>query len=384
LTVSDVRSKGLWHPGVLGRSEQQETPADNGFDPFNDDAPGEREGLPPGYRMRHDAHWVDRLSQPAAPPIRMVRIEEIDAAPLADAANLEPLVESVAHFGLLQPLLVRRRGGRYQLIAGARRLAAATAAGLVEVPCVLHEVDDEQVRALYEAANTRPSSNPAPAPPDRGLDALSAGATAELPSHLEAIASCLNLFAAEDRPLRERVAIELIRAELQQAAWLSHSLSLLARETPLMRRPTAVRPVLQRAVDAMQLERAVTGLRVNVVCHDPAPDVQVDERLLALALTGALGAMASLAVRSHECELQCVVRQEGSWLSIAVTHTRAALSPRQLAQFFDPDWPERPGGRRAAMGVMTAKRVLELHGGGAEVGVNESGACTMRLLLPVH
>ena len=32
--------------------------------------PALREGLPPGYRMRHDAHWVDRLSQPAAPPIR--------------------------------------------------------------------------------------------------------------------------------------------------------------------------------------------------------------------------------------------------------------------------------------------------------------------------
>ncbi|MGE5358435.1 MAG: ParB/RepB/Spo0J family partition protein [Bacteroidales bacterium] len=369
---------------MLNRSQEDNTPADSVFDPFNDEGPAEREGLPPGYRMRHDAHWVDRLSQPAAPPIRMVSIGEIDAPPLADAADLEPLVASVARFGLLQPLLVRRRSGRYQLIAGARRLAAATSAGLAEVPCVLHEVDDEQVRALYEAANTRASGSAARAEPDRGLDALSAGAIGDLPSHLEAIASCLNLFAADDRPLRERVAIELIRAELEQAAWLSHSLSLLARETPLMRRPTAVGSVLQRVVDGTQLERAVTGLRVDVVCHEPVPDVQVDERLLALALTGVLGAMTSLAARSHDRELQCVVRQEGSALSIAVTHTRAALSTRQLSQFFDPDWSERPGGTRAAVGVLTAKRVLEMHGGSTEVGVNESGACTVRLLLPVH
>ena len=49
--------------------------------------------------------------------------------PPAGEDDLGPLVESVRALGVVQPLLVRRRKGRYELIAGARRLAAAAAAG---------------------------------------------------------------------------------------------------------------------------------------------------------------------------------------------------------------------------------------------------------------
>jgi ParB family chromosome partitioning protein len=67
-----------------------------------------------------------------------------------DEAALQTLAASIARDGLLQPLAVRPKpgGDDYELIAGERRLRAAKAAGLAEVPCVLIETDDEGLGVL--------------------------------------------------------------------------------------------------------------------------------------------------------------------------------------------------------------------------------------------
>lgn len=57
--------------------------------------------------------------------------------------GLEELRDSIALHGVLQPLTVRSRGERYELIAGERRLRAAKMAGLWEVPCIIMDVDLE-------------------------------------------------------------------------------------------------------------------------------------------------------------------------------------------------------------------------------------------------
>ena len=66
-----------------------------------------------------------------------------------DDDELAALTESVKNHGVLQPLVVRAAGDGFQLIAGERRLRAATAAGLAEVPVHVVEFDDQQV---FEAA----------------------------------------------------------------------------------------------------------------------------------------------------------------------------------------------------------------------------------------
>lgn len=55
---------------------------------------------------------------------------------------LDELVASINEHGVLQPLIVRPAGAEYELIAGERRLRAARAAGLAEVPCRVMRVDD--------------------------------------------------------------------------------------------------------------------------------------------------------------------------------------------------------------------------------------------------
>src|SRR5215217_1942983 len=62
-----------------------------------------------------------------------------------DEASLVSLAESIRSHGIVQPLLVRRRGDRYELIAGERRWRAARLAGISQVPVVIKEVPDESL-----------------------------------------------------------------------------------------------------------------------------------------------------------------------------------------------------------------------------------------------
>ena len=57
---------------------------------------------------------------------------------------LDELTESIRSHGVLQPLSVRRVGMNYELIAGERRLRAAVAAGVTDVPCILMSMDEKE------------------------------------------------------------------------------------------------------------------------------------------------------------------------------------------------------------------------------------------------
>lgn len=61
-----------------------------------------------------------------------------------DQEKLEQLAQSIREVGVLQPLLVAERNGRYQIIAGERRWRAARLAGLDQVPCVVREAEQLQ------------------------------------------------------------------------------------------------------------------------------------------------------------------------------------------------------------------------------------------------
>lgn len=69
-----------------------------------------------------------------------------------DEDALRELSESIRSYGILNPLTVRLRAGRYELVAGERRLRAAKLAGLREVPCILVDVsmEDAGLLALVE------------------------------------------------------------------------------------------------------------------------------------------------------------------------------------------------------------------------------------------
>ena len=94
--------------------------------------------------------------------VSYVPVEEIVPGPLQPRKHfsregLEELRDSIAQHGVLQPLTVRQKGERFELIAGERRLRAARMAGLHEVPCIVMDVDMESsgVIALIENIQRR-------------------------------------------------------------------------------------------------------------------------------------------------------------------------------------------------------------------------------------
>jgi ParB family chromosome partitioning protein len=69
-----------------------------------------------------------------------------------DDARLDELASSIRANGVIQPIVVRRTGDRYQIIAGERRWRAALKAGLLRVPIVLRDVEPGHERSLLEMA----------------------------------------------------------------------------------------------------------------------------------------------------------------------------------------------------------------------------------------
>ncbi len=87
---------------------------------------------------------------PSGDEVAMLAIELIEANPLQPRRvfqhdRIEELAQSIRANGIIQPLVVRRREGRYQLVAGERRWRAAKIAGATQVPVVVKDIPDEHL-----------------------------------------------------------------------------------------------------------------------------------------------------------------------------------------------------------------------------------------------
>ncbi len=90
--------------------------------------------------------------------VMVLPVDQIVSSPyqprqIFDSRRLEELAESIRLYGVLSPLSVRLRGGRYELVAGERRLRAARMAGLERVPCLLLDVDGAESGAIALVEN---------------------------------------------------------------------------------------------------------------------------------------------------------------------------------------------------------------------------------------
>jgi ParB family chromosome partitioning protein len=107
--------------------------------------------------MRHDTHFVEELARPSGVAIgRLVPIEDIQPNPKQPRQNLGDLTEltaSIQEKGVLEPILVRPMGSRFQVIAGERRYRAAVEAGLAEIPCIVRDCSDAEVMELALVEN---------------------------------------------------------------------------------------------------------------------------------------------------------------------------------------------------------------------------------------
>lgn len=88
-----------------------------------------------------------------------------------DEEGLNALSQSIKEKGILQPLLVRQRGDKYEIIAGERRWRAAKIAGLREVPVIIKDLDDQETLEIALIENLQ-RENLSPIDEAEGLNRL--------------------------------------------------------------------------------------------------------------------------------------------------------------------------------------------------------------------
>jgi hypothetical protein len=342
--------------------------------------------------MRHDAHYVDQLtSRTTGPQVRLIPIGDIDVARPGEVRDLAPLVKSIQKSGVLQPLLVRPRAGRFELIAGARRLAAAAAAALTEVPCMVHQVDDLRARALAEAENLHGAELSAPVVP---LAIAPVSATArpsqpaaglqELGQSFGTIGSCLHLLAERDTALRDRVALDLVRTEVHRAGRLVQGLRLLAQDPPLSETAVSLVSAFDQVAEGFLPERRLSGVSLTIEPSDGAHRVHGDPEWLAAGLSGALGGMLALVQTARSASLAVKISSSASGSSVVlqIEQSGVTVPAWSIGRFFDTEWTDRPGGFQAAIELAAARRVAELHHGGLEIVAGDRSGCKLVLVLP--
>jgi ParB/RepB/Spo0J family partition protein len=351
-----------------------------------------REGLPPGFRMRADAHYVDQLdARPSSTPVRLIETGAFEAGlPHHADPPSAAFVESIKRFGVLQPLLVTSHGARYRVIAGRRRLAAAIAAGLRDVPCLVQQVDAEHAERMALASNL-PATRPRASLPAVTNAPDKPGLTAELTNIVSSLVSCAELLASPSA-LTQAVAADLVRAEAARALDSLIVIRILRDEMPLSRAPIATQTLLDRLGAAAALERQIRGVALQI---DAASDVRAtmlkaDARLLVSALT-ALASAATALVESVSgaramgdnrpaatIRLRCSL--EGEQIAFSVTQQMVELPAAWLARPFDIAWPIR-NGATALTQLQAARKVAQSHGGSVDV-TGTDGGTSFTLELP--
>ena len=111
-----------------------------------------RSGLPETIGMRHDDHFVDLISSRAiGPRIRMIALEKIDPNPhqaRSELGNIQELMDSIKSKGVLEPILVRSKADRFEIIAGERRYIASKNIGIKEIPCIEMDVQENEAMEI--------------------------------------------------------------------------------------------------------------------------------------------------------------------------------------------------------------------------------------------
>ena len=97
-----------------------------------------------------------------AAPDAMIKLDDIRPNKNQPRKNFDPealaeLSDSIKQNGVLQPILLRKKGQKYEIVAGERRYQAAKMAGLTEIPAVVREISDEDVFKLALIENLQRS-----------------------------------------------------------------------------------------------------------------------------------------------------------------------------------------------------------------------------------
>lgn len=227
--------------------------------------------------------------------ISMIAITELDRNPEQprrefDEEALQALAESMKEAGVLQPLLVIERGGRYQIVAGERRFRAARLAGLTSVPCIVRDftpqeqmeaalienIQREDLNAIEEAAAVRQLMDRCGYTQEKAAKRLGKSRPAvanllrllSLPEAVKAQVTAGKLSAGHARVLAgledEKLQLALAERTVQEGLSVRALEKLAAQPAPMPRAKPEPRPLPLELQDMESRLRDAFGVRTQI------------------------------------------------------------------------------------------------------------------------
>ena len=227
--------------------------------------------------------------------ISMIAITELDRNPEQprrefDEEALQALAESMKEAGVLQPLLVIERGGRYQIVAGERRFRAARLAGLTSVPCIVRDftpqeqmeaalienIQREDLNAIEEAAAVRQLMDRCGYTQEKAAKRLGKSRPAvanllrllSLPETVKAQVTAGKLSAGHARVLAgledEKLQLALAERTVQEGLSVRALEKLAAQPAPMPRAKPEPRPLPLELQDMESRLRDAFGVRTQI------------------------------------------------------------------------------------------------------------------------
>ena len=283
-------------------------------------------------------HATEELEESAASlPTNDLAVAVVDPNPwqprtILGDDDLAELAGSLKEHGLVQPIVVRAKGDRYQLIAGQRRLAAARTLGWTNVPARVLDVDVRQMAEIAIVENLQ----------RRDLDALEKAASFK---------HYLSTWGCTQEELAKRLSIDR-----------SHVANLIR----LLELPAAVQQKLREGKLSMGHARALLPL------GDEAEQTRLADRVAA----------EGLSVRAVESEIQEILRQDEPELDPADTDEFEPSTPATTGAPVAPvkRKPGRPATRRPSQVAAVEAQLRRALG--VKVVVHANGKGAGRIVIP--
>jgi hypothetical protein len=340
----------------------------------------QREGLPPHYRMRAERHYVDHLSSTSAGvPVRMIPVNQLSPRPHKAANELDALVRSIRAHGIVQPLLVRRDRLAYHVIAGRNRLAAAVEAGLAEVPCIVHEVDEAAAAALERAQRVR--AEPVGGPLRASVGARIADGVKEIADDLSRLQMTLGLLRDSPKGFQHAVAVDLMAAQTWRTLWLANVASFLSGGTCPEGRSKPLSAIVDDIVERFEPECRLSRLRFTVRHHGHSAPF-VGDALVGFALTGAIIVTLSLLEPATDPAVEIHSHSVGDGGFMLEVVQRHSIVRKETADRFSNQAVPAPAAGNIGLGAIALSHVTATYSGASELFVTDEPGSTLRLTFP--
>ncbi|MCZ8538400.1 ParB/RepB/Spo0J family partition protein [Paenisporosarcina quisquiliarum] len=105
-------------------------------------------GLGKGINALFPGESINQMESVEKIPVKEIKVNPYQPRKIFDETALSELTESIKEHGVLQPIILRRRGKSFEIVVGERRFRASKAAGLKEIPAVIREFTDQQMMEI--------------------------------------------------------------------------------------------------------------------------------------------------------------------------------------------------------------------------------------------